>query len=96
MLRDLENTQIRLSDALAHFPHFHVELSSEGTYIVIWTDDEILNDVLQDNYQEVLIMRYTVKLYGPMRDNVGNEGFEARGDWLAVVSIVLAVLSGRE
>lgn len=101
MMRDMQHTATRLSDALAHFPSFKVNfvapLRGEKPYIFIFTEDEIVNNIVQWEYQEIMITVDGVTLCGgnDRRDDA-NLDFEARGNWFAVTAIVFAVLSGRE
>lgn len=99
-MRDIVSIFARLVDALAIFPHFRV-IWSDGDfggepYIVVQNSKEIGPVMLADDYQEILIMKDNIELYGPMRDDVGNHPFKANGEWFAVASIIFAVLSGRE
>lgn len=103
-MRDLTSLAARLTDALAHFPTFGVKLVEptpnsffDAPYIFIFTQDEIVNGIVQWEYQEIVIEQDTVRMCGgDDRRDGSNLDFEARGNWFAVTAIVFAVLSGRE
>lgn len=99
--RDLPEIARKLTEALAHFPTFKVEYVEPKIYttecVFIHTTDEIINGIVQWEYQEITIEADRVIFTGgnDRRDDAQLD-FIAKGNWFAVASIVFAVLSGRE
>ena len=88
-MRDLSNIQARLTDALAHFPHFQVSFEYDAVCIKNTREKDW-------EAQEIIIGASFISVEGAARDDVGYHPFMANGHWFAVVAIVFAVLSGRE
>ena len=99
--RDLPEIARKLTEALAHFPTFKAEYVSSPPWntecVFVHTTDEIINGIVQWEYQEIIITYDSVSLMGGCERRDGTQlDFVAKGNWFAVTSIVFAVLSGRE